>query len=474
MGKLTIQEVAKILVEKNGLTNKDANRFASEFFAVIQQHLQKDELVKVKGLGTFKIIEVEARESVNVRTGERIVIDSHSKVTFTPDNTMKELVNKPFSQFETVVLNDGVEFNDIQEDSTEQSEEIAEVPQSESVEEPKPETVEETPAESVEETPTETVEETPAESVEETPSETVVETPAESVEETPTETVEETPVESVEVPQASPAVNPLVPPAVKTEERPAIVPVIEQVIEPVVEPVAEPVTEVMEPSAEEQQEQSVSQPAATKDGAPRAKSKKTPTPKAEPVEEPPRVSEEPAKTSEEVVAPEADEPVVDIQKVEHHYGRWFLVIMMMVATTTVGTYLGYEFGRRQSLPVVSAPVIVRDTVYMAEQTDAVAAPENVTAPEKVAEKEKPAVVEEPLDVYAAKDDRVRLGAYRIVGTALEVTITKGQSFRKICRAHLGPDMECYVEAYNNLPRNPKLKVGDKIKIPKLELKKTKK
>lgn len=118
MGKLTIQEIAKILVEKNKLSAKEANQFAAAMFEIIQQQLDKEELVKVKGLGTFKVIRVEARESVSVRTGERLTIDSHAKVTFTPDATMKELVNKPFSQFETVVLNDGVEFEDIPTEET--------------------------------------------------------------------------------------------------------------------------------------------------------------------------------------------------------------------------------------------------------------------------------------------------------------------------------------------------------------------
>ena len=84
MGKLTIQEVAKILTEKNGLSPREASNFAAEMFSVILQRLQEGDAVKVKGLGTFKIINVEARESVSVRTGERVVIDSHSKVTFTP------------------------------------------------------------------------------------------------------------------------------------------------------------------------------------------------------------------------------------------------------------------------------------------------------------------------------------------------------------------------------------------------------
>ena len=125
MGKLTIQEIAKIHVEKNKLTQKEANQFAASLFEVIQQGLDNEGLVKVKGLGTFKKIQVEARESVSVRTGERVVIDSHAKITFAPDALMKELVNKPFSQFETVILNDGVEFEDLADDLTE--EELAEV-----------------------------------------------------------------------------------------------------------------------------------------------------------------------------------------------------------------------------------------------------------------------------------------------------------------------------------------------------------
>ena len=115
MGKLSIQDIAKVLVAKNGLEQQQANHFATELFAIIQERLEKNDPVKVKGLGTFKVITVEARESVSVRTGGRVMIDEHSKITFTPDATMKELVNKPFSQFETVVLNDNVVFDDMKE-----------------------------------------------------------------------------------------------------------------------------------------------------------------------------------------------------------------------------------------------------------------------------------------------------------------------------------------------------------------------
>lgn len=114
MSKLTIQDISKVLIERNGLGKKEASAFANAMFDVIQQALERDKIVKVKGFGTFKIIDVEDRESVNVNTGERVLIEGHNKITFVPDALMKELVNKPFSQFETVVLKDGVDFDDME------------------------------------------------------------------------------------------------------------------------------------------------------------------------------------------------------------------------------------------------------------------------------------------------------------------------------------------------------------------------
>lgn len=118
MNKLTLNNIAKVLVEKNGLEPKEAMTFTTAMFDLIHDRLNEEGIVKVKGLGTFKMIRVEARESINVRTGERVLIDSHAKITFTPDAVMKELVNKPFSQFETVVLNDDVEFTDMKSEET--------------------------------------------------------------------------------------------------------------------------------------------------------------------------------------------------------------------------------------------------------------------------------------------------------------------------------------------------------------------
>ena len=116
MAKITIQDIAKTLIERNGLSKKEASTFVNAMFDIIKQALERDRIVKVKGFGTFKIIDVDARESVNVNTGERVLIEGHDKITFVPDALMKELVNKPFSQFDTVVLKDGVDFEDEEEE----------------------------------------------------------------------------------------------------------------------------------------------------------------------------------------------------------------------------------------------------------------------------------------------------------------------------------------------------------------------
>ena len=374
MGKLTIQEIAKILTEKNGLEPREASRFAAEMFSVILQKLQEGDTVKVKGLGTFKIINVEARESVSVRTGERVVIDSHAKVTFTPDTIMRELVNKPFSQFETVVLNDGVEFDDIKDDVTE---DVAEEP-----------------------------------------------------------LVEE------------PVAEPIVVEPVAIEEPVAKEPAIE-------EPVVEEQRVLEEPVSVEEQV---------------------------PVEEEP-VLEEPA--VEEVSENKEPAELISFyeeeeQESERHWGRWLLGGVIVLILLVGAAFGGYEYGRQQQV-LIPDTVFVRDTVYMPELQDSAEVkeaektiinemktptvakeePKEVSKAEPKAEPKK-----EELDQWSAKDERVRLGAYRIVGLSHEVTVLEGQTFYSICRAHLGPDMQCYVEVYNNLPRNPQIKTGQVLKIPK--------
>ena len=425
MGRLTIQDIAKVLVTKNGLKQSEANRFASELFAVIQERLKKNDLVKVKGLGTWKVITVEARESISVRTGDRVMIDEHSKITFTPDATMKELVNKPFSQFETVVLNDNVEFDDLKEqpDDTEFEDIKDDLTEDEQNQFEQPEQQEET-------------------------------TTVLPLLDIPDEELKEEPVE-----------------------------------EPVEESVEEPVEESGEESVEESGEESVDEP------------------KVEPAEEPAVVSEEiPEETPEDIIEETHEETPEEMLETfdddeedkSISWSKWLGIALGVICLVVLAALGGYHYGSKQmAKAVMSDTVYVRDTVYVPVNQDTanVGKPAETVAgqePSKVAEpkvetpKPKEVKAEKPkaeqpkvepapeVDKYAAKDERVRLGAYRIVGLDHEVTVLQGQTFYSICRAHLGPDMECYIEVYNNLPRNPQIKAGQVIKIPKLQLKKRKK
>ena len=163
MAKTALQLIADAVAKKHKITVKEAEKFVSAIFDVVNEGLKTDKLVKVKGLGTFKVQAVKPRESVNVNTGERVLIEGHEKVSFTPDATMKELVNKPFAQFETVVLNDGVDFADIEsksddEEKAENTDEI--VVSAEEIadsDEEKVETKEEITAEIIDEKPAEEV-----------------------------------------------------------------------------------------------------------------------------------------------------------------------------------------------------------------------------------------------------------------------------------------------------------------------------
>ena len=181
--KITLQDIINLLCAKHDMTKKDAELFVKTMFDLIEEALANEKYVKIKGFGTFKLTEVDARESVNVNTGERFEIQGHSKVTFTPDTTMKDLINKPFAHFETVVLNDGVELED-----TPTEEEVIDAP--EAMEEA-PVMVAETPM-VTEEAPI-VVEETPV-IVEEEPAiveeETTIEEAAPEVTEEPATTEE--------------------------------------------------------------------------------------------------------------------------------------------------------------------------------------------------------------------------------------------------------------------------------------------
>ncbi len=131
MGRISIHELAEEIVQKHALSSKDAEAFVSEMFALINEGLSSDGIVKIKGFGTFKVIDVLPRESINVNTGQRVLIEGHAKITFTPDPIMRDLVNKPFSQFETVILNEGVSLEEMNFIPSEQIQKEQESPQEE-------------------------------------------------------------------------------------------------------------------------------------------------------------------------------------------------------------------------------------------------------------------------------------------------------------------------------------------------------
>ena len=441
MDRISIQELSAILTVKSGLKKKDAERFATTLFEVVKDGLVSDRLVKVKGLGTFKVIDIEARESVNVNTGERVLIEGHEKISFTPDSTMKELVNKPFSQFETVVLNEGVEFDDAPTIAEPAEEELI-------VETP---TAEESPV--VESIVEESIIEEP--SVEEpNVEEPNVEEP--NVEELP---VEEPPVEEQAVEEPS------------LEESPVVeLPVEESPVEEI--PVEEP-----------------------------------------PVEEPP-LDELP--TVEPLAAMQQQEPMEEIEKetveIEEEQDMktkndnsklrtiaWLAIVLATgVASFVGGFYLGLDEGLSikenvytpiEEIADSTEQAPVKDAPKVETKTEAKTKVKDVDAPAFKAEKSKPVeVVESPVDratppaapaaspaaktdKYAEMDNRVRYGAYRIVGTDYEVTAKAGESTARVSKRTLGPDMECYIEVYNGLKPGTVLEAGKKVKIPKLELKK---
>ncbi len=265
MAKLTLHDLANVLIENNDLEPDEAEKFVFSVFDIIHEAINKDHLVKVKGLGTFKVIDVNPRESVNVNTGERVLIEGHSKVSFTPDSTMKELINKPFADFETIVLNDGVNFP---EEPSETLMELKDEPDEAVTAEPQ--TVQEIPAPAIEEqtmdapveTPVEILSEAPVEILSETPVEAPVEIPVEAPVETPVEILSEAPVE---IPVETPVKTPLKTPFEAVVETPADIlgePEVETPVEEVVEAPAEDVVETpVEAPAEDVVETPVEAPA---------------------------------------------------------------------------------------------------------------------------------------------------------------------------------------------------------------------
>ena len=468
--KLNIQNLIELLAEKHGMDKADAESFVKEFFQLIEESLENDKYVKIRGLGTFKLIDVESRESVNINTGERFEIQGHTKVSFAPEPALKDLINKPFSHFETVVLNDETVLEDTPvEDNSEEEEKEEVFVESETsvVNTEVADVVSEEAVEAVEES-IEVSAETVEESVE------VVEVPTEIIEET-AEIVKE---ESVVV----------------AEEH---IQVVEEVIETTEQPVREKEIQVdqTEPVIQiEESEQFVEAPVVLS-GEVKQLVTEVITPVDECVEEP--LTEQ--KDQEDLVptyeVPEPPSPPVN--KADSSTMKFFIGIVVLVVLLCVGavTFMYYpdlfdrisppptekvadEKVEKPAAPVALTDSIVRkDTATVVAKKDTVAevvTPKVVEEPKPVAKQETPAAAPKKETKKAAatpfEPDSVN---YKIVGTKATYIIQEGETLTKVALRFYGTKaLWPYIVKYNSgVIKNPDhVPYGTVIKIPELEKK----
>lgn len=484
MSKSNISRLAKSISSKRGLTQAEAERFVSKMFEVANEGLHEDKLLKIKWLGTFKVTPVKDRESVDVNTGERIVIEGRDKISFTPDNILKEIVNKPFAQFETVVVNDGVDFSDIDEKFSLQA-----VP-AEPIAAEMPSTIGE------QKTVEASIGQPESKSFDESKN-----TDEQKVADQPTAEV----YPSAEA-QPMAGEQPMVGEQPMAGEHPMAE---EQQMQPLVG------------NTTGEQESLVNEDILTKESS-LVKN----------------ASDNEAGTSNEAVASNnaamsdgavpSEEPDSEVgEEVHFHYlmiPKYLVAIVCLVFVILLGGmgWFAFNFGKMQAqrdqlgmqLQTIKMPTPVatkdltqtsaedsaalalkkkaqEDSIRMAETSKAVEMAEKTeqgrvegqaltntsssqigtSSKEKGSSQAKGTAPSDPRSSAYDADPRVRTGAYRIVGVAQTVTVKDGQSLASLSSLYLGPGMECYVEAVNG---KNEVKVGQKIKIPKLELKRKKK
>lgn len=405
-----MKDIARCLVDKHGLKVADAEHFIALMIDVINEGVQRERQVKIKGLGTFKLTSVSSRESVDVNTGERIVIEGRDKISFTPDNAMKELVNRPFSQFETVVVNEGVELEDEFEEQLEESTPVEE----------KTESVEEKTVEKVDNPHEKRVEAVAV--VSELPAETVP-VGEDKQEDNVQDTVSETVVSEVD----------------KVE-------FVQEIVETTNDTIVDDKVETPETSSEKE---------------------------VEPVIGRTDMQEDTVQDAEDIATVNTPHKSPYMKLLVSSLVALFVVLVGTICYLFMELYqrndriesLMTEVGTLQiellkkDYSTLRGPSKVMKPVAVAEK------------PAPVVEKPVPSKEENPYDELNNSDARVRTGAYRIVGVKQVVKVQAGQTLASISRQHLGPGMECYLEVMN---KEKVLKKGDRVKIPELELKRHKK
>lgn len=440
MSKFSLNTLGKLLADKSGLSQVEAELFIRKMFDVCNQGLDADKQVKIKWLGTFKVQATKDRESINVNTGERFTIEGRDKLTFTPDNILKEIVNKPFAQFETVVVNDGVDFDEIDEKFGEEQTEDA------------PEQVIDFLDEEKTATPNPEVVVIESEKEKEKEDELAKQI---AIEQAKLERLKQAQLEQERIQKEKQEQE-------KLEQEKLELAQQQQALKAVVEP-AVPASDESEEEEEEEEEES--------------------------------------SNSHHIVIP-----------------RYLVVAVCLIVVALIGgmgwfafnygqmtaqrNHLAMQLNQYHQAPAKKVPAkpaaaplsqeqklrqkAMEDSIRMAKTAEAVKLGENSDEESANAEKAKQAEAKakaeakDKAEEKAAskiassqydKDARVRTGAYRIIGVAQTVTVGAGQTLEQISTRYLGSGMECYVEALNGTST---VKAGQKIKIPKLELKKKKK
>ena len=469
MSKFSLNTLGKLLADKSGLSQVEAELFIRKMFDVCNQGLEADKQVKIKWLGTFKVQATKDRESINVNTGERFTIEGRDKLTFTPDNILKEIVNKPFAQFETVVVNDGVDFDEIDEKFGEEQTEDA-------------------PSEVIDFLDEE-------EAATPNPDVVVIESEKKEEKEDEDELSKQIALEQAKLEKLKQA---------KLEQ----------------ERIQKEKLEKERLEQERLEQEKLEQERLEQE---RLEQDKLEQERLEQERLELAKQQQALKATVEPAVPATDETEEEDEESSnsHHIviPRYLVVAVCLIVVALIGgmgwfafnygqmtaqrDHLAMQLSQYHQAPAKKAPAnavaaplsqeqklrqkAIEDSIRMAKTAEAVklaeqsdeasdkaenAKQDEAKAKAKAAAKEEDKVASKTeSSAHYDKDVRVRTGAYRIVGVAQTVTVGAGQTLEQISNRYLGSGMECYVEALNGTGT---VKAGQKIKIPKLELKKKKK
>ena len=479
MSKFSLNTLGKLLADKSGLSQVEAELFIRKMFDVCNQGLDADKQVKIKWLGTFKVQATKDRESINVNTGERFTIEGRDKLTFTPDNILKEIVNKPFAQFETVVVNDGVDFDEIDEKFGEEQTEDAPAQVIDFLDEEKTATP--------------------------NPEVVVIRSEKEKEKEAEDELAKQIAIEQAKLERLKQA---------QLEQ--------ERIQKEKLEKEKQEQERLEQERLEQErlEQERLEQERLEQE---RLEQERLEQEKLELAQQ-----QQALKAVVEPAVPASDESEEEEEEEEssnsHHIviPRYLVVAVCLIVVALIGgmgwfafnygqmtaqrDHLAMQLNQYHQAPAKKVPAkpaaaplsqeqklrqkAMEDSIRMAKTAEAVKLAENsdeesasaekakqteAKAKAEAKEKAKDKAEEKATSKIASsqydKDARVRTGAYRIIGVAQTVTVGAGQTLEQISTRYLGSGMECYVEALNGTST---VKAGQKIKIPKLELKKKKK